>query len=83
MLSTALGSVFSDLIEALAAADPEALDVILQNPTNELLLSIASHQKVLGEALIAFDEPGSDTIEHIGWLLIALTEIAICWGHHT
>lgn len=83
VLTTTLSSVFQDLIEALASADPEKLEIILQNPRYELLLALASHQKVLGEALTQLDEVGSDTVEQIGWLLIAVTEIAICWKRLT
>lgn len=81
-VTTSLSSVFSDLVEALAATDPERLGAILEDP-NDLLLSLAMHQKVLGEALIALDETDGDTIEQIGWLLVGLSEISICWKRLT
>lgn len=81
-VTTSLSSVFSELIEALAASNPERLEAILEDP-NDLLLFLAMHQKVLGEALVALDEVGSDTVEQIGWLLIGLSEIAICWKRLT
>lgn len=83
MLSTPLSSVFTDLVEALAAVDPVRLEAILANPDNELILAIASHQKVLGEALVALDETPTNTVEQIGWLLIALSEISTCCWNHT
>ena len=81
-MKTSLSSLFNDLIEALAAADRERLETILEDP-NDLLLFLAMHQKALGEALVALDEVGSDTAEQIGWLVIALSEIAICWKRLT
>jgi hypothetical protein len=75
--------VFNDLVGALAEVDPDRLESILTDPSHELILAIASHQKVLGEALVALDETPSDTSEQIGWLLIALSEISTCWWNHT
>jgi hypothetical protein len=70
-------------MEALAEAAPERLEAILNDPSYELPLAIASHQKVLGEVLIALEDQDPKTIEQIGWLMIALTEVAICWWNHT
>lgn len=81
-MSTALGAAFIDLVEALAEVDPARLQNILIDPSNELMLAISSHQKALGEALIALDETPPGTVEQIGWLLIALSEISTCcWNH--
>lgn len=83
MVSTSLAALVEDLMEALAEADPEKLDAILNDPSYELPLALASHQKVLGEVLIALEEQDPQTIEQIGWLMITLTEIAICWWNRT
>lgn len=83
MLSTSLGAVFCDVMEALAIADPEGLERILRDPSNELPAAIASHQKALGEILVQLDDQGFDSIEQVGWLMIALAEIAACCHNHT
>jgi hypothetical protein len=83
VLTTPLSSVFNDLMDALAATDPERLEKILQDPSLELIAAIASHQKVLGEVLVQLDDQGLGTVEQVGWLLIALAEIVTSWHCHT
>lgn len=83
MLSTSLAALVEDLMEALAEADPGRLDAILRDPSYELPLAIASHQKALGEVLVALEDQDPRTVEQIGWLLITLTEVAVCWWNRT
>jgi hypothetical protein len=83
VFSTSLGAVFTDLIDSLAKADSERLEEILQDPSHELIAAIASHQKALGQMLVQLDDQGFNTAEQIGWLMIALAEIAACCHEHS
>lgn len=83
MVSTSLAALLEDLMEALAETAPEKLEAILNDPSYELPLAIASHQKVLGEVLIALEDQDPKTIEQIGWLMITLTEVTIAWWNRT
>ncbi len=83
MLSTSLGAVFCDVMAALAVADPEGLERILNDPSHEIPAAIASHQKALGELLVQLDDQGFGSIEQVGWLMIALAEIAACCHEHS
>jgi hypothetical protein len=80
MKSTSLSTVFTELIEALSASDPNALRKIALDENHDLLQSVLIEQKALGELLAYCHENIADVdLEQVGWMMVAWAEIGLTW----